>query len=167
MGEAKFDGFIYRIHPFLLPSIWCPLLVAQIILLFFVDNPETNLALIYAGLVIWFLSGIFGLWPIHEFKKRGGVPKGKSFVNTTVFVESGPYAIVRHPQYTAGILLSLAIILVKQHWVITALGIPAIILMYIDTMKADQYGVEKLARPTGSIWRGCRERISYRGWCED
>jgi protein-S-isoprenylcysteine O-methyltransferase Ste14 len=86
---------------------------------------------------------------------KGGVPKGQSYMKTTVLVEDGLYGIVRHPQYLAGILLNLALILISQHWLIAVLGFPAMILMYIDLKKADQLAIEKF----GDAYREYMDRV--------
>ena len=45
---------------------------------------------------------------------------------TTVLVDSGTYAIVRHPQMLGGTLMMCASILVSQHWLFALLGVPFI-----------------------------------------
>ena len=120
-------------------------MIAQIILVFVLgkfNEAGINL-LMYAGWVVWALSVVFGWMPILILKRKGGVKKGKSYVNTTVLVNSGFYSIVRHPQYTAGILFSLALILISQNWLIAAIGFVVIVLLYIDILKADKYEIEK------------------------
>ncbi|MBL7110662.1 MAG: isoprenylcysteine carboxylmethyltransferase family protein [Bacteroidales bacterium] len=130
---------------YILSCIWSPLLAAQIVLVFiFGMVNEVGLDIVmYIGLVIWGISFIFGWLPILVFKRKGGVPKGKSFVHTTVLVDSGLYSIVRHPQYTAGILFSLALVLISQSWLITAMGVIIITLLYVDILMADKLEVEK------------------------
>ena len=130
---------------FILSYIWSSLLVAQILLVFvFGMNNRDGLQVIkYAGWIIWALSVLFGWLPIFILKRKGGVGKGKSYVHTSVLVDSGLYAIVRHPQYTAGILFSLALILISQTWIIAGIGFVCIILMYIDILNADKYEIQK------------------------
>jgi protein-S-isoprenylcysteine O-methyltransferase Ste14 len=130
---------------FILSCIWGPLLVVQIVLVFIFDifNKAGFDAVMYTGWVIWAFSLLLGWLPIFIFKRKGGVPKGKSFVHTTVLVDSGLYSIVRHPQYTSGILFSLSLILISQSWLILAIGAVAIPLMYVDIIMADKYEVEK------------------------
>lgn len=130
---------------YILSCIWGPLLVAQIILvlIFGIVNEAGLDVVIYIGKVIWWFSVILACVPIFVLKRKGGVPKGKSFVHTTVLVDSGLYSIVRHPQYTAGILFSLALILISQSWLIAAIGAVVILLLYIDILMADKYEVEK------------------------
>jgi protein-S-isoprenylcysteine O-methyltransferase Ste14 len=65
-------------------------------------------------------------------------------MQTTVLVDNGIYAIVRHPQSgVAGILLCLAVALIVQHWLVVVLGLVAIGLVYLDTFKLDRTCVEK------------------------
>jgi len=109
----------------------------------------------YVGWAVFAASGVFGWLPIWEFRRKGKVPKGKSYVHTTVLVESGVYGIVRHPQYLAGILLSAALILVTQHWLIVAIGVPVMVLGYADMVKADRDLIDKF----GDDYRRYMERV--------
>ena len=97
----------------------------------------------YVGWVIWAISVIFGFLPIFIFKRKGDVAKGKSYVHTKTLVVTGIYSIVRHPQYTAGILFSLALILMAQNWLVLSLGVILIPLLYVDIAMADKHEVEK------------------------
>jgi len=65
---------------------------------------ETNfyLASFIIGWIVWAFGMVLVIAPIVLFPRCGGVPKGKSFVNTTQLVDTGIYAIVRHPQYLGG-----------------------------------------------------------------
>jgi protein-S-isoprenylcysteine O-methyltransferase Ste14 len=130
---------------YILSCIWGPLLAAQIILVFiFGKYNEAGLdVLMVMGWVVWALSVVFGWMPIFVLKRSGGVKKGKSYVATSVLVDTGLYSIVRHPQYTAGILWSLAMILMSQNWLVTAMGLVVIVLLYLDILQADRHEVEK------------------------
>jgi protein-S-isoprenylcysteine O-methyltransferase Ste14 len=86
----------------------------------------------YLGVSVFLLSGIFGLVPVIMFPRRGGVEKGKSFVYTTKLVDTGFYAVVRHPQYTAFMLWAIGSMLLFQNLVVILLGLPVIILTYFD-----------------------------------
>lgn len=100
--------------------------------------------LAYAGVGLYVLSGlVFGALPVIEFRKEGGVRKGKSYVHTTKLVDTGVYSIVRHPQYVTFMLWAIAGMLLFQHWIIILLGIPVIPLTYIDLVRADKDGIEK------------------------
>ena len=130
---------------YVLSCIWVPLLVVQIILVLIcgISNEAGLEVVLYLGWVIWAISVVLGWMPIFVLKKRGGVKKGKSYVHTTTLVKTGIYSIVRHPQYTAGILFSLALILISQSMLNAAIGAIVIPLLYIDILMADKHEVEK------------------------
>jgi protein-S-isoprenylcysteine O-methyltransferase Ste14 len=108
------------------------------------------------GWVVMMVSGIFGWMPILTFRKKGGVPDGKSYMHTTILVDSGIYAIVRHPQYLAGILMSLALVLMSQHWLNTVLFVPVVVGTYVDSLKAD----ERLIVKFGDDYKYYKKRVS-------
>ena len=100
--------------------------------------------LAYFGVGLYTFSGLFfGLLPVVEFRKKGKVENGKSYINTTRLVDTGIYSIVRHPQYVTFILWAIAGMLLFQHLIVVLLGIPIIPLIYIDLIKADKEAIEK------------------------
>ena len=116
-------------------------IIVGIYLLSYVSQIEI---LAYVGGGLYVFSGIvFGMLPVAEFRKRGGVKRGKSYIHTTKLVDTGIYSIVRHPQYVTFILWAIAGILLFQHWIIIMLGIPIIPLTYFDLIKADKDSIEK------------------------
>jgi protein-S-isoprenylcysteine O-methyltransferase Ste14 len=117
--------------------------VGQIILMFVLFNEKGNAAVRTAGWVILIFSSVFGWFPIYTLKKWGGVPKGKSYMKTTRVVDRGLYAIVRHPQYFAGILLGLGLALVAQHWLVAALGIIVMVICYMGMFEEDRSALAK------------------------
>ena len=117
-------------------------MIAQIILAFFFNIPGIQ-GLRYFGWVVFVASGVFGWMPILAFRRHGGVAKGKSYVHTTVLVDSGIYTVVRHPQFLAGILINLALIFITQHWLIVIIGVVAMVLNYLTALKADQCLIKK------------------------
>ncbi len=128
----------------LLASVMGVSIVSQIVLCFFLYNQTGLEVLRYIGWIILAFSFIFGFMGPATLRRKGGVAKGKSYVQTAVLVDSGIYAIVRHPQSgLAGILLALALILIAQHWVIMVIGVVAVVSVYIGTRQEDQYCVEK------------------------
>ena len=100
--------------------------------------------LAYIGVGLYVFSGIvFGLLPVFEFRKKGRVISGKSYIHTTQIVDTGIYSIVRHPQYVTFILWALAGMLLFQHWIVVFLGIPIFPLTYIDLIKADKDAIKQ------------------------
>ncbi len=116
--------------------------VGQIVLTIVLYNPEANTARINAGWIVLWISAIFGWLPIFTFRKRGKV-KGRGYMHTTVLVDSGIYGIVRHPQYLAGILISIALPLITLHWAVIALGLITAVIDYLDTYDEEKRCIEK------------------------
>jgi protein-S-isoprenylcysteine O-methyltransferase Ste14 len=132
---------------YLLVCIWVALLLVQVTLAFFVFTEPRYPWLMAAGWAIWAVGTLFAIWPIFAFRTRGGAPKGKSYMQTTALVDTGLYAIVRHPQDgTAGILFNLALACIGQHWLLLALAIPAMVLLYADTFRADEECIQKFGQ---------------------
>jgi protein-S-isoprenylcysteine O-methyltransferase Ste14 len=121
------------------------LFISQILVGIFVLSDVTQIELLaYLGAALYVLSGIiFGMLPVIEFRKRGRVTEGKSYIHTTQLVDTGIYSIVRHPQYVTFIMWAISGMLLFQHWIIILLGIPVIPLTYIDLIRADKDAIEK------------------------
>lgn len=105
---------------------------------------KSHQALSIIGWVVWALGMMLVMAPIMTFPRRGGVPKGKSFVHTTRLVDTGIYAIVRHPQYTGGILsIFLTTSLWYPHWFFWLLGVLGTAAIYMGCMEEDQRMLKK------------------------
>jgi protein-S-isoprenylcysteine O-methyltransferase Ste14 len=112
--------------------------------------------LAYAGAGLYAFSGlVFGWLPIIEFRKKGGVGKGESYIHTTQVVDTGIYSVVRHPQYVTFMLWAIAGMLLFQHWIVVLLGVPIFPLTYIDLIKADKDATQKF----GDEYRAYMERV--------
>lgn len=122
------------------------LFVTQYILAFFIFKLPGWEPLQWIGWGVLGLSIFFGIAPIFILYRLGGVAKGKSYVHTQKLVDTSLYSVVRHPQYLAGILFNLAMMLLAQHWLILLLGIISIVLFYRDIQTADQEGIEKFGQ---------------------
>lgn len=136
-----FDDFSWKDA---LPSVISTILfLLQMIYGFFIAKNSTIVLLEYAGVAVFILSGIFGMAPVIMFPKKGGVGKGKSFVYTTKVVDSGIYAIMRHPQYSSFMLWAIAAMLLFQNIIVIILGLPILILIYHDMMNEDKRNIKK------------------------
>jgi len=151
----RFREFFYNLHPYALCYIAAPLTVAQIILGFVLRRPGIEV-LRTVGFIVWWIGVIFGWLPIFVLRSKGAVARGDSYVKTTKLVDTGIYGIVRHPQMgTAWLLMCTAMMLMAQHWSSVALGVPAMVLAYLDLLKADRRLVEKF----GDAYRRYMERV--------
>jgi len=129
-----------------IPSIFTSLLIIlQIIVgIYLISYISQITILAYVGVGLYIFSGlIFGMLPVFEFRNKGRVVKGKSYIHTTKLVDTGIYSIVRHPQYITFILFAIAGMFLFQHWIVVILGIPIIPLTYIDLINADKDGIKK------------------------
>ena len=101
-------------------------------------------ALFIIGWVVWAFGMVLVMAPIVMFPRRGGVPRGTSFTNTTRLVDTGIYAVVRHPQYTGGIYaIFITTFLWYPHWLFGVLGVIGILVIYMGCREEDQRLVEK------------------------
>ena len=101
-------------------------------------------ALHYLGWVVWAFGMVFVIYPFMYFPRKGSVSKGKTYVHTTVLVDTGLYAVVRHVQYLGGIIsVFIATPLLWQHWLFVVIGIPGAILLYWGTRDEDQRMIGK------------------------
>lgn len=147
--------------------VWGLSLAAQLAL-FFLFPLGRVLWLARVGWVLFVVSAILGWLPILIMRRRGGVPKRKSYVHTTELVTAGLYSIVRHPQYLAGDFLAVAIMCLTQHWATLVAGGVAIASNRLSMLRADRDLVEKfgesyrtyMARvPQASLLLGLWRRI--------
>lgn len=113
--------------------------VGQVVLTAVVyDSARTNDVVANIGWAVLWVSAVFGVAPIVTLRRYGGVPRGRSYVHTTVLVDRGIYAVVRHPQYLAGILVGLGLSLVAQHWAVMLLGLVVGLLSYLSTVDEER-----------------------------
>ena len=105
---------------------------------------KTYLPLVIIGSFVWTFGMALVMAPIVMFPRRGGGSKGKSFVNTTRLVDTGMYAIVRHPQYAGGIYaIFLTTFLLYPHWLFGLLGVAGIAVIYMGCIEEDQRLIKK------------------------
>jgi len=121
------------------------LFISQIIVgLYLLSEVSQIEILAYAGVALYCASGIvFGTLPVFEFRKKGEVKKGQSYIHTTKLVDTGIYSVVRHPQYVTFIMWAFSGMLLFQHWIVILLGAPVIPLTYIDLIRADNACAER------------------------
>ncbi|MFC2033831.1 methyltransferase family protein [Chloroflexota bacterium] len=105
---------------------------------------EFHLPLFIIGCIIWVFGMVLVMVPIVMFPRLGGVPQGKSFVNTTRIVDTGIYALVRHPQYTGGIYsIFITTVLWYPHVLFAILSIIGIVVIYMSVKEEDKRLIEK------------------------
>ena len=117
-------------------------------------DPGANSSIINLGWGIIFISATFGWLPIFTFRSRGKI-EGKSYIDTTVLVDSGVYRIVRHPQYLAGILINIGLSLITTHWLVALLGIISWLIYFQNTYSEEEKNLKKF----GDAYRNYQQRV--------
>ena len=127
------------------PVFWAYsiLMFLPIIMVFLFYNYYKLEFFVYTGWILLVFSVVIIFLAGGEFQKKGGAPKGKSIVHTTVMVDSGIYAVVRHPQYLGFILFVFALVLMSQHWLSVISGLLGSALFYKDVLREEQMSIEK------------------------
>ena len=145
VGETKASEERISLLGFVPVTLVTILFISQIIVGIILLSDVSQIEIFaYAGVGLYVFSGlVFGLLPVIEFRKRGQVESGKSYIHTTQLVDTGIFSIVRHPQYVTFILWAIAGMLLFQHWIVILLGIPILPFTYIDLIKADKDAIEK------------------------
>jgi len=121
-----------------------------------VIEPGFYLPLFIIAWIVWAFGMVLVMAPIIMFPRRGGVPKGKSFVHTTKLVDTGIYAVVRHPQYTGGIYaIFITTLLAYPHWLFAVLGVLGVTLTYISCIDEDK----RLIQQFGDKYKEYMQRV--------
>jgi protein-S-isoprenylcysteine O-methyltransferase Ste14 len=121
-------------------------ILGQIMCTIFLYNKNGSDTVRNIGWVLLWVSAVPGILPIITFRRKGMVKKGKSYIHTAKLVDTGIYAVVRHPQYLAGVFICVALMLIAQNWQALACGVVAAVLFYITAYDADKDCIEKFGK---------------------
>ncbi len=152
-GKASSPDYSWRQDPLLLA--YSILMILPIIMVFAFYNHHGLAMLVWAGWVLLVFSIAIILLAGGEFRRRGGAPEGESIVHTTNLVDTGVYALVRHPQYLGFMLFVLALMLMSQHWASVIPGSLGLALFCLDVLKEERMSLEKF----GDEYRHYMERV--------
>ena len=132
-----FPGPTGRLAWLIVPLMFLQIIVGIIYGVLF--GPSLGLQILfYVGWLILPVALLFFFSIAIYFRKEGKPGEGKGLMNTTVLVDSGTYAIVRHPQFLGGMLLMSASILISQHWLSAIIGVPIIVWGYSEVVKEEK-----------------------------
>ena len=95
------------------------------------------------------------LWPIYTLQQHQVATARASYMATTHVVDSGLYAIVRHPQYLGYMGLNITFMLISHHWLTLLLSASAISLFYTHTLHEEKQLIEKF----GAVYQSYMERV--------
>jgi protein-S-isoprenylcysteine O-methyltransferase Ste14 len=100
-----------------------------------VIEPNDIEVLRYIGWIFWAIGIILVILSYRHIYVR----KAKTLV------DSGIYAVVRHPMYLGWILsIFVATVFLYQHWVLLAIGIPGAASMYLIARQEELANIERL-----------------------
>ncbi len=139
--------------------LWAIFIIIEMIILWFFSPPPSLLPirlLEYFFWPIWIPAIILVAIPFYIFRKKGGVRKGESYVKTQNLVDSGVYRIIRHPQYTGGIWISIAMVLPNQSRVIIILAALVVFSFGLTIFLEEESLIEKF----GEEYRNYKKRTS-------
>ena len=104
------------------------------LIIFNVLEPNNIEVLQYIGWIFWIVGMTLIILPYYYLFYR----------KVKVLIDSGIYAIVRHPLYLGWILaIFVATIFLYQHWLFVIIGIPGIASVYLISRQEDQSNIEK------------------------
>lgn len=111
--------------------VFIALYVLLLLLTIFFYNYSALSTLLYLGWTLLLIGIVFLFWSNLLRKSQGG------------FVDTGLYALVRHPEFLGHILIILALILLTQFWVSLLTGFILVMLLYIAMIEEERRNLEK------------------------
>lgn len=131
------------------------LFIGQIILCIIFYNWANLDWLLYLGFATLVGSFLVGGMSRRAFEEKGEAPDRKRWLQTTVVVDSGIYAVVRHPMYLSGILIIFALMLISQHWLSAIFGVPIMVYFYVSMRSEEKSNIEKF----GDDYKAYMQRV--------
>jgi len=102
------------------------------------------MVLVYFGWLVGLTGLVFFILGSYELQKMGKSAEGKSFLLTTLVIDSGIYAIVRHPEYLGSMMLVFGSILISQNWFTLVLGLLLLLWFFVYVLpEEDGHLIEK------------------------
>jgi protein-S-isoprenylcysteine O-methyltransferase Ste14 len=80
---------------------------------------------------------------MFTLRRHGRPPAGKSYMQATVVVQRGPFALVRHPQYLGYMLFAVTAALISRHWTVVALAAAAVAAFFAHALREERYCLER------------------------
>jgi len=104
---------------------------------------EAILFLKIIGVVILLSTIPLVFLPMFSLRRYGQIDEGRNYMHTSITVDHGLFAVVRHPQYLGYILLNIGFMLISRHVLIVFLGALAIALIYAEALHEERTLMDK------------------------
>jgi protein-S-isoprenylcysteine O-methyltransferase Ste14 len=114
------------------------LLLAQFALMWILDKTVVLEGLDYVAMVTWLVAMALIVLPMLDLRRKGQVLPGESFVSTEALVDTGIYALVRHPLYLGWMLMYLVVLLFNPNWILAGVGMLGVACVYGFTRQEEQ-----------------------------
>ena len=107
----------------------------------------SNPCLRLVGVVVLLLAGVFIFVPFYLLARYGETKNGQTYMQASVVVDRGLYAITRHPQYLGYIFLAFGFALLSQHWATVLLAGLGAVFFYLQAMREERYCLAQFGEP--------------------
>jgi len=118
------------------------MIIETLLIILLKDNDKLPI-LDYIGAVILPIATVFWVMAAFTLQRKGKIQVGKSYMCTTVVVNSGIYGVIRHPQFLAFILYSMGFIFISQIWLVGFFGVSSVVFIYLGIKEQDDYLIKK------------------------
>jgi protein-S-isoprenylcysteine O-methyltransferase Ste14 len=122
------SGFLYGAAGILLILAW---------LTWFLETPSVLWGVQVVGWVIGAIGLVLIFWPMFVLRRKGKPEEGKDWTQTSVLVDRGIYAVVRHPLYLGWSLMYVAVMAVGQHCLAVVFGFLGMACVYLISRQED------------------------------
>lgn len=118
-------------------------LLAQVALIWVVRDSADVPGLEYVGWAVWSVGIILLALSIRALRSRGGAQEGRSYVETERLIETGVYALVRHPLYLGWMLMYPALLLFEPNWMQAILAVLGTTCVHLFTVQEERRLIDK------------------------
>ena len=122
-------------------------LIVEYVLFWLLDTPAVSLAQEIAAWVVLAVGIVLIALPISVLRRKGQVREGKGYVATKKLVDTGIYAVVRHPQYLGWLLMYPALYLFNPHWQLGVWAVLGVVCLGVIARQEDKRLIEKFGKP--------------------
>ncbi|NNE47305.1 MAG: isoprenylcysteine carboxylmethyltransferase family protein [Rhodothermales bacterium] len=121
------------------------LMVALLVASALIDAPSLPIATA-AGVALLVIAIYLVVSPLFFLARHGDVRDGDPFYGTREVVTSGPYRLVRHPQYLGYCLLAVGLAMLNPAPLIVALALATSVFFYIQSVHEERFCRQHLGR---------------------
>lgn len=146
MTEREPGRFLYYAAAVLLVLSWLSLFLENDSVLGWVQT--VGWLLIGAGMALIF-------WPMFVLRRKGQPEAAQDWTHTSILVDTGIYALVRHPLYLGWSLMYPALALVSQHWPTLVVAVPGLVCLAL-IMKQEE---RRLVARFGADYERYRQEV--------